>query len=183
MQIQANSGDRGIAVAAEKQRIIATVFAALLAILINTIILKAAPLFHINAAAGGLFGLLRLYLGPTFESLGLSALWSGAHLPAPGSLSFWIFFHTFIGLVMSIMYVYIFRKFIPGSGWQKGAIFSLLPWIMNSAIVMPLLGKGFAASSILKPEGLIYFFFANAAFGTLLGYFYEKFSNLLQTKI
>jgi hypothetical protein len=105
-----------------------------------------------------------------------------AHLPAPGSLSFWILFHTFIGLLMSIFYVYCFEKLLSWPGWRKGAIFSLIPWIINSAVVMPLLGKGFAASSAITPVGMIYFFIANASYGILLGYFYEKFCNLVKNR-
>lgn len=149
-------------------------YAAVVAIAVNTLILKTAPLWGVKAGAGGLFGLLRKNFGGVFSDLGLSSLWSAAALPQPGTLLFYIFFHSLIGFVMAWLYVYIIEKYLAGRGVQKGAIFALLPWLLNSIIVLPLLGKGFAGSHVLNAVGLVYFFIANGVYGVLLGYMYER---------
>ena len=150
--------------------------AAVIAIAVNTFILKIAPVIKIKAGAGGLFGLLRKYFGATFSDLGLSGLWTAAGFPQPGTLMFYIFFHTLIGLIMSILYVYVIEQYLAGSGLRKGALFALLPWLFNSIVVLPLLGKGFAASNALNLVGMTYFFVANGIYGILLGFLYEKFT-------
>ena len=43
---------------------------------------------------------------------------------------------------------------------------------------MPLLGKGFAASNVLNITGMIYFFIANAFYGIIVGFLYEKLYKL-----
>jgi uncharacterized membrane protein YagU involved in acid resistance len=152
------------------------VFSALMAITVNTVMLKTAPLMGIKAGAEGLFGLLRNYFGETFRDIGLSGLWSAAMLPQPGTLMFYIFFHSLIGFLMAGLYVSVVEKYLAGSGWRKGAVFALLPWLINSIIVLPLLGKGFAGSNVLDGVGLVYFFIANGVYGVLLGHLYEKTS-------
>lgn len=157
-------------------RVRAMVFSALMAITVNTVLLKTAPLMGIKVGAGGLFGLLRNYFGETFSDLGLSAMWSAAALPQPGTLMFYIFFHSLIGFMMAALYVYVIEKYLAGPGWRKGAVFAMLPWLINSIIVLPLLGKGFAGSNVLDGVGLVYFFIANGVYGVLLGYLFEKTS-------
>ncbi len=80
-----------------------------------------------------------------------------------------------MGLFMAVLYAYAIEPVLSGVGWRKGAIFSLLPWLINSIVVMPLLGKGFAASYALTLGGVTYFFFGNAIYGICLGVLYEKF--------
>ena len=162
----------------QTQKFKAIFYAATIAIIINIIILKSAPIFHINAAAGGLFGLLRHLSGSTFHEYGISIFWASTTLPQPGTLGFFILFHTFIGFIMSFIYVFILEKHLIGSGWQKGITFALIIWIINSIIVMPLLGKGFAASNVLNITGMLYFFTANAFYGIIVGFLYEKFYKL-----
>ena len=149
-------------------------FSATIAIALNTLILKSDTFFKIKAGAGGLFGLLKIHFAETFSQLGLSSLWTLASLPQPGTLAFYIFFHSLVGYSTAILYVYVIEKRLLGSGLTKGAIFSLLPWVINSVIVLPLLGKGFAGSDVLDITGIIYFFIANGLYGVVLGYLYER---------
>ncbi|KEQ18830.1 hypothetical protein [Endozoicomonas numazuensis] len=152
-------------------------FATVVATGVNTVLLKTAPLMDIEVGAGGLFGLLQMYFGGIFHDLGFSAVWSATVLPQPGSLGFYVFFHSLIGLLMAGLYVYSVEKYLAGSGIKKGAVFALLSWLINSILVLPLLGKGFAGSEVLDSVGLIYFFVANGVYGVLLGFLYEKLSD------
>jgi hypothetical protein len=159
----------------------AALLAGLLAVAANTVVLKSAALFHIEAESGGLLRLLRQTLGPTSNQIGLTAIWSGFGLPLPGSLPFWIAFHFGMGIGMAVFYALALEPYLPGPGWVKGAIFSLLPWLLNSAVVMPLLGKGFAAHDALTVGGMVYFFFANGLYGVLVGVLYEWFREMKGT--
>ncbi len=177
MQIFTTGAERnGMRSLTNSKKFTAMLGAAIIAIAVNTFILKIAPFIHVKAGAGGLFGLLRKFFGGIFSDLGFSGLWTAVHLPQPGTLLFYIFFHSIIGLLMSILYVYVIEKYLAGSGIFKGAVFSLLPWLFNSIIVLPLLGKGFAAANALTLLGMTYFFIANGIYGILLGCLYEKFS-------
>ncbi len=153
----------------------ASLLAGFLAASVNTVVLKLAGAFNIEAESGGLFRLLRIYLGDTFNALRIGKLWTALLLPEPGTFGFWLLFHTFMGLVMAVFYAYAIEPLLGGQGWRKGAIYSLLPWLLNSAVVMPLLGKGFAASHSLTLLGMMYFFVANGTYAVLLGLLYEKF--------
>jgi len=177
MQIFTTSSERAAkATLYGSKKLYAMLMAATAAIAVNTFILKIAPVIKIKAGAGGLFGLLRKHFGAAFTDLGLSGIWTSLGLPQPGTLLFYIFFHSLIGFLMSILYVYAIEKYLAGSGLKKGAIFSILPWLFNSIIVLPMLGKGFAGSGVLNIVGLVYFFIANGVYGIMLGYLYEKIS-------
>lgn len=151
-------------------------WAGFLAVSVNTAVLKLSALFHIEAESGGLFRLLRLHLGDYFHAIGVGNAWGALHLPMPGTLYFWILFHTFMGLVMAVVYAYAIEPYLSGPGWRKGAVYSIIPWLINSFIIMPALGKGIAASHALTAVGMGYFFVANGTYAVLLGFLYEKFS-------
>lgn len=159
----------------KSSRIRRACFAGLLAVAINTVVLKAAPLLQLEAEAGGLLRLLRNTFGATFDQIGMTALWSTLHMPPPDSLPFWVLFHFSMGIGIAVFYVLVVEPFLIGPEWVKGFQFSLLPWSFNSAFVMPMLGKGFAASDILTLGGMLYFFFANGLYGVVLGVVYGRF--------
>lgn len=143
--------------------------AGFIAITINTLVLKAAPLLGIQAESGGLLKLLMLHLRSLFAKWGLAG-W----LPDPHGLGLWIGFHYLTGFGMVFLYVFLFQPLLPGKGWLKGSVFSLLPWLINSTIVLPLLGQGWLGMHQLPVSGIVYFFVANWLFGASLGFFYEK---------
>ncbi|TKT84746.1 hypothetical protein [Dyadobacter frigoris] len=140
--------------------------AGLLAISINTIFLKAGPLLKIKAESGGLLKLILLhstpYLNSSFHSIFQTT-------------SFWLIFHYLTGFAMVALYVYILEPWLPYKGCQKGSVFSLVPWLINAFIVLPLLGQGIAGLQALPLSGIIYFFIANWLFAIVLGILYERF--------
>ncbi len=141
--------------------------AGFIAIIANTLFLKAAPLLHVAAESGGLLKLVLLYTKQYLPSNVLSLT---------KTTGFWLLFHYLTGFGMVLMYVYLFEPLLPGKGWVKGSLFSLLPWLINGCIVLPLLGQGFIGVHQLTTAGMIYFFIANWIFGLVLGVVYEHLS-------
>jgi hypothetical protein len=47
-----------------------------------------------------------------------------------------------IGLIWALVYAYLAEPRLPGAGWQRGALFALLPWFLSLVIFMPLVGGG-----------------------------------------
>jgi len=137
----------------------------LIAITVNTIVLKAAPLFHITAENGGLLKLILLHTRDYFSP--------GMLLYFKTTLS-WLLFHYLTGFSMVLIYLYIFEPVLPGKGWLKGSLFSLFPWLINGLIVLPLLGQGMLGIHQLSNAGITYFFIANLLFGWVLGLLYER---------
>jgi hypothetical protein len=153
----------------------AALLAGFLAISVNTIFLRAAEPLGFLAESGGLLRLHVLYLGPLFQSLGISRWWTSVGLPPPSSLPFWLAFHYVTGFVMVFLYSTLFERVLPGRGLIKGSVFSLLPWVVNGLIVLPLLSQGVLGYQRLPLSGMAYFFVANWSFGAALGVLYEKF--------
>ncbi len=163
-----------IIVKKDNAKILNIFFAGLIAITLNTLLLKAAPIFNIVAESGGL---LKLILLSTHLYM------SAAVLAYVHTTAFWVLFHYLTGFAMVILYVYIFQPLLPGKGWQKGSLFSLLPWMINGFIVLPLLGQGLIGIHQLPVTGIIYFFVANWIFGITLGVLYERFTKRNNYKI
>ncbi len=139
--------------------------AGLVAITINTLVLKAAPLLHVDAGGGGL---LKLTLLHTRQFLPAELL------PTVKTAGFKLLFRYLTGLGMVGLYVLAFEPLLPGKGWVKGSLFSLLPWAINGFIVLPLLGQGVLGARTLTAAGIVYFFVANWIFGLLVGWVYER---------
>jgi hypothetical protein len=142
-----------------------SLWAGFIAITANTIFLKAASLFHIAAESGGLLKLILLHTKQYLPSNILSLT---------KTTGFWLLFHYITGFAMVLMYAYFFEPLLPGKGWVKGSLFSLVPWLINGCIVLPLLGQGIMGVHQLSAGGMIYFFIANWIFGWVLGVVYEK---------
>lgn len=139
--------------------------AGFIAITVNALVLKAAPLFHIQAESGGLLKLILLHSHDYFGH--------GMLLYFETAL-FWLLFHYLTGFSMVLIYLYIFEPLLAGRGWLKGSLFSLFPWMINGLIVLPLLRQGILGIHQLSTAGIIYFFIANWLFGWLLGVAYER---------
>jgi hypothetical protein len=129
--------------------------AAFVAITVNTLLLKLAPLLGITAESGGL---LKLVFKIIPGIAGISFLHSAF---------FWVIFHYLTGFGMALFYFFVFAKFRI-SKWTKGVLFSFIPWLINGVIVLPMLGRGVIGIHQLPVSGIIYFFFANLVFAIIL---------------
>ena len=153
----------------------AALLAGFLSISVSTIVLKAAVPLGFIAESGGLLRLHVLYLGPLFQRFGISPLWTSMGLPPPSSPLFGLVFHYGTGFVMVLLYTLVLERVLPGRGLIKGSVFSLLPWVINGLLVLPLLGEGAFGRHRLLLSGMAYFFVANWSFGAVMGVLYEKF--------
>ncbi len=59
--------------------------------------------------------------------------------------------HFMIGSVLAMIYVYGFAERIPGKGWLRGVIYSLIPWLAAQMMVNPMMGAGVFASATPAP--------------------------------
>lgn len=153
-------------------RLGAALLAALPAITVNALLLQIAQILGIKTGGSALQRLLTALLHPLAAHSSQAHGWEAMGLPAPGSPPFALAFHYATGLAMAMLYVIALEPHLPGPPPVKGLLFGLIPWLVNSVLVLPLLGQGALGLSALPLTGVAYFFVANEAFGTLLGVLY-----------
>ena len=56
--------------------------------------------------------------------------------------------NVLLGLVWAMIYARFFVQRLPGAGWQRGMLFSLLPWILSLVVFFPLTGIGVFGSKL-----------------------------------
>jgi uncharacterized membrane protein YagU involved in acid resistance len=79
--------------------------------------------------------------------------------------------HFMIGTVLALGYAALFAARLPGPPAVRGALYSLLPWLMAGLVVMPMMGRGFFSGAILAGAGslmghLLYGAVIGAVYGT-----------------
>ena len=74
--------------------------------------------------------------------------------------------HLMIGVVLAVAYAKIFLSRLPGSPIARGAIFSLLPWLMAQVIVMPMMGMPLFSGSIAMAGGSL---IGHLVYGAVVG--------------
>lgn len=53
-----------------------------------------------------------------------------------------------LGLVWAMIYARWFVQRLPGAGWQRGMLFSLIPWLLSLLVFFPMSGLGFFGSEL-----------------------------------
>lgn len=142
------------------------------ALAVNMILLWLADHFGIVTARGGFQRLTKLWTTPWLVATGADALWSRWQLPDPGSALFMTAFKIAAGLMMALVYAAI-EPALSGRWWTKGLLYALIVWLLNAAIVLPLLGEGFAGTESLTAVGIITFALAHTAFFFVLAGLYR----------
>ena len=155
------------------QQLVPALTAGAIAIIVNTLALKAADLIPLATARGGLLRLIEPWFAPVLKVSDLSTLWQAAGLPAADTQPFQMSFHVVIGLEMALFYAWVLEPLLPGSAWVKGATYALATWILNAAIVMPATGEGFAGSADLTFGGIAWFAAAHTLFFVIMAVLYE----------
>lgn len=74
----------------------------------------------------------------------LGSLVPGAPTYAVGALM-----HFGIGVTLALLYAALFASRLPGPGWLRGALFSLLPWLFAITLMAPTMA---VIQSALQPE-------------------------------
>jgi len=77
--------------------------------------------------------------------------------------------HFMIGTVLAVSYAAVFAGRLPGAPAVRGAIFSLLPWLMAQLVVMPMMGLGLFSGSMLAAGGSL---MGHLLFGVVAGLVY-----------
>lgn len=152
--------------------IIRVLVAGAVALAVNMILLWLADHFGIVTARGGFQRLTKLWTTPWLVATGADALWSRWQLPDPGSALFMAAFKIAVGLMMALVYAAI-ESALPGRWWMKSLLYALLIWLLNAAVVLPLLGEGFAGTDSLTGLGIITFALAHTAFFLVIAGLYR----------
>ena len=82
--------------------------------------------------------------------------------------------HFMIGTVLALSYAAVFAGRLPGAPAVRGAIFSLLPWLMAQLVVMPMMGLGLFSGSMLAAGGSL---MGHLLFGAVAGLVYGASTN------
>jgi hypothetical protein len=161
-----------MASAKAKGRLAAALSAGAVAIVVNTLALKAADFVPLATARGGLLRLIRPWFAPVLKSTGVSHAWSAAGGPAPATPLFQTGFHLAVGMLMALVYAYLLEPRLNGGPWRKGVVYAAAVWLLNAAVVLPLTGEGFAGSAHLTTAGMVWFAAAHTLFFVLLAVLY-----------
>jgi len=70
------------------------------------------------------------------------------------------------GIVFALLYAYWFVNHLPGSEWQRGLIYGIVPWLVMMVIVAPLLP---VLTPMMMGKTAPGFFFANMGMITTIG--------------
>lgn len=127
----------------------------------------------------GAYGALRLLTASNADH-GLLMTWTynlvhNSLLDAAGASLYAAFeIHTAVALVFSVCYVYLLEPRLAGSGMRRGAIASLIPWLLSICVFLPLAGFGMLGLEMgAGPLPVMGNLILHLAFGTSLGVMYE----------
>jgi len=140
------------------------------AIVLNTLALAAADLFHLETAHGGLLRLIVSSLPSSVDRLGIASTWAAMNGPPISSKSFQTGFHLFVGLLMALFYAFVLEPFLPPSTAAKGWIYAIAVWLINASIVLPATGEGFAGNAHLTAAGIFWYTASHSLFFLVLAY-------------
>lgn len=157
------------------QRLAGALYVGAVAITINMLLLRAADLFSVQTAKGGLLRLIAPLAGPVLDWIGVATAWRTLGGPGVNSAVFQGGFHFVVGLGMALIYTMILEPRLPGAFWRKGLLYALLVWLLNAFVILPYSGEGVAGSAHLRLTGMVWFAVAHTAFFVLLAAGYQRY--------
>jgi hypothetical protein len=160
------------------RRLRSSLFAGAVAIMLNTLALRAADLIGLQTAHGGLLRLLSRWFSSSIQYLGISSLWSAAGLAEPNSAVFQTGFHLCVGMVMALFYSFALEPVLLGGPLAKGSIYAAALWLLNACLILPTTGEGFAGSAHLSTAGMGWFAVAHTIFFLTLAYLFAYLMQL-----
>ncbi|HVJ53420.1 MAG TPA: hypothetical protein VM689_13215 [Aliidongia sp.] len=152
----------------------AALLAGAVAIAVNIALLDGFDAAGIPTAHGGLQKLVKLWASPPLAALGADRLWTGLGLPGPETPPFMLGFKVGVALVMALIYALLIAPRWQHRPLWAGLVAALLFWIANAAIVLPLLGEGFAGMSTLSGLGILCFALAHTGFFLVLALLHDR---------
>ena len=141
-----------------------------LAIDVNSAMLAGADFIGLRTAHGGLLRLLQLLAAVMPGSFGAT------FVRATSGAAFQFAFHIVVGLGMAVFYVVVVRGLHPRSPWVTALAYAGVLWVLNAAVVLPLIGEGFAGSHHLTLAGIIGYAIAHTVFFVVLAFLVAFFS-------
>lgn len=74
--------------------------------------------------------------------------------------------HLMIGVVLAVIYARIFLDRLPGPVAVRGAVFSLIPWLIAQVMVMPMMGMPVFSGSMAMAGGSL---IGHLVYGAVMG--------------
>ncbi|MGY2201380.1 hypothetical protein [Pseudomonas gingeri] len=138
-----------------------------IAIIVNMVMLAASDKFGLVTARGGLLKLVTTFLVAQMSQHedAQAASWL---IELTGTHVFQAAFHFVVGLLMAVVFVKSAGGYLERHAWFAGLVAAILVWIINAAVILPLLGEGVAGSHAISLTGIVYFAVAHTAFFILL---------------
>ncbi|MBM3463288.1 MAG: hypothetical protein FJX76_14395 [Armatimonadetes bacterium] len=88
--------------------------------------------------------------------------------------------HLLMGLFWAVAYARYFEPYLRGGAWEKGMLFSLLPWVLSLVVFLPLVGGGFMGATInAGPLPTIGNLLLHLVYGATLGMVYGPLGDVL----
>jgi len=80
--------------------------------------------------------------------------------------------HFIIGIILTGIYAAFFVKILPFDSWKRGALYSLIPFLMAQLIVMPMMGMGvFSGGNMMMIVGSL---LGHLVYGGVIGFMYSE---------
>lgn len=149
-----------------------------LAIDVNTALLAAVDAAGLPTAHGGVLRLLQTTGCALLGGTAAGRWWHSVLLPATAGSAFQVGFHIAVGLAMAVFYVTAVRHLPPRLVWPNALAYAAAVWLLNAAVVLPLIGEGFAGSRTLSLAGIAAFAAIHTVFFVLLAGFYQRLSGM-----
>ncbi len=104
-------------------------------------------------------------------------LWGLAHNPLVGTatvaLPLAIVLHFIAGMAWAVIYAGFVEPYLSGPGWRRGALFSLLPWLVSVLVFLPVMGGGVLGLNLgAGPLPLLGNLLLHLGYGVTLGELY-----------
>lgn len=148
--------------------IMRALWAGAIAIVLNTLALKAADLIPLATARGGLLRLITPWFAGPLRATGGSAVWDALGGPSPSNPMFQTGFHLAVGLAMALLYGLALEPHLTGPSWSKGLQYAAAVWLVNAFAVLPATSEGLAGSAHLSLAGMLWFAAAHTLFFVVL---------------
>lgn len=88
--------------------------------------------------------------------------------------------HFTVGLLWALAYGYAGEPRLSGPGWQRGALFSFVPWGLSLVVFLPIAGGGFLGQALgAGPLPIVGNLIAHLAYGCVLGLVYGPFGDVV----
>jgi hypothetical protein len=153
------------------------------AIVLNTLALSVADLFHLETARGGLLRLIVSSLPGSVDRLRITSIWAALNGPPISSKSFQTGFHLFVGLLMALFYAFVLEPVLPRSTAAKGWIYAIGVWLINASVVLPASGEGFAGSAHLTTVGIIWYAACHTLYFLTLAYGFARLAGRAEVRV